>query len=376
MASSEEYRLSLDSRDLGTVAGVACVASLERRTTRTGDPYLDVNLRNRTGAISAKVWKEGVPAWAEIQPGDAVWVEGRIKPGYRAGTEQELEVREVRLLDPEHWVRNEMNPECPVPLHVLAARFEALCTRLSPPARSLLDVVIDQVGREAFWTAPAAQGHHHAYLRGLVEHSIEVGEIACRIADTEPYGSHIDRDALIVGALVHDIGKVHEYCWQGEPIRFSPEGRLRSHISRGPEIVALATATNSNDLVEAGLNPRIIDVVQHVQESHHGMREWGSPVEPCTLEAVIVHIADLASARLRSMLDDLQSGVPNDAGWVMPPSFRKRPVLTLNPAVCPNSGDADPTGSSESTLNMATPVAEFIVVRAPAPHSPNTQEDR
>jgi 3'-5' exoribonuclease len=258
---------------------------------------------------------------------------------------------------------------------VLTARFEALCAKLSPPARDLLDAVIDKVGQDDYSTAPAAQGHHHAYLRGLVEHSIEVGEIACRIAETEPYGSHIDRNALIVGALLHDVGKVHEYCWQGEPIRFSPEGRLRSHISRGPEIVALATATNRNDLVDAGLNPRVIEVVQHIQESHHGLREWGSPVEPCTLEAVIVHIADLASARLRSMLDDLQSGMPNDAGWVMPPGFRKRPVLTLYPPHRPVSGDDELTESNETAWSTTNPVAEFLVIQSATTLSPCARED-
>lgn len=319
-------RLQLADLSVGTsITGLACVRQKELRTTKGGDPFLCVEVRNATGGAAGKIWKERVGDWDGIMVGDAVSLTATVKPGYQGGP-PELDIIEVAQQG-EHPVRLELNPVCPTPLQELEERFGALSGQLSSPVRELLDVVLEHAGPERFWTAPAAKMHHHAYVRGLVEHSIEVAEIACRTCEIASYRDHVDRDALIIGALLHDLGKVVEYEWVGCPIDISAAGRLQHHTVTGPEMVAVAVSHHGNRLRAAGVRGAMVQSLKHIQASHHGRPEWGSSVEPATPEAVIIHMADMMSAKVRGALDDVTSAKPDKDGWVQPVGFRKRPIL-------------------------------------------------
>src|SRR5690606_8647752 len=141
------------------------------------------------------------------------------------------------------------------------------------------DVVLSGVGRDRFASAPAAIRHHHAYLQGLLEHSLEVAEIAVALAAKQPYAGLIDRDMVVVGALCHDVGKTETYEWLGVPIRISTSGYLRSHVARGAEMVTAIVAEEPS-----GLRPADVDLLRHIIESHHGQLDWGSPTPPRCLE--------------------------------------------------------------------------------------------
>jgi putative nucleotidyltransferase with HDIG domain len=198
----------------------------------------------------------------------------------------------------------------------------------------LLDAVLDHVGRDAWFTAPAAKSHHHHQIRGLAMHSLEVGEIAMAIAQSIPVAEHVDFDALIVGALLHDCGKIEEYSYgRGEPIDISRSGLLQYHTVSGGAMVAVAAASARQRLEDAGVHPLAVTHVMHVIASHHGQKEWGSPVEPRSLEAQIIHIADLASARTRTMLDELESDALQPDGWAIPTAWGRKPVFSLRKAL-------------------------------------------
>ena len=312
-------------------AGEACLIAREERSTRKGDPYLVVTLGNRSGRCAARIWSDKVEDWAGVAVGDGVNVKCTVTEGWNGGA-PELSVDVVEILGSDHPIRKEINPECPVPRVELVRRFRALVdTIVDPEAHVLLDLVLDSErnGRtiwEDMVAAPAAMTHHHAYLGGLLEHSIEVATISLQIASVEPYVHFVDPDVLIVSSLLHDLGKVEEYKYgPGEPIGISEFGRLRSHLCRGSELVALAV--HNSLAYQAGvLSPELVHAVQHVIESHHG--EYGSTVQPAFLEAAIVHLADLSSSRLRKMVDVLETA-PMVNNWAVPSGWKKSPIWNL-----------------------------------------------
>jgi 3'-5' exoribonuclease len=341
-------RFDLSELVPGTEArGATCIRSREERRTRGGKPYLIVELGNATGRSTARIWSEDLPAWDGIAPGDAVAIRARVKAGWRGGA-PELEILSVEPLPDDHPVRLELNPHAPVAREALEERFDGLADSIQrSEARRLLHLVIERVRRDRYFGAPAAVSHHHAYIGGLAEHSIEVTELALALAATDPYAGLVDRDAIVVGGLLHDIGKVDEYEWEGVPIRISRAGRLRSHISRGAEIVAQAVMDAW--AIEAGTVSELdLHHVQHVIESHHGQAEWGSPSPPRTLEAAIIHHADLASARLRPIADDLASAPADADHWLEPTGWRRGPVWAFGAAIAQECAD-QPADEPERT---------------------------
>ena len=322
-------RMDLRPLEAGrTVAGAVCLRRKVAGTTRDGKSFLTVEVGNSTGSVSAKIWSEGVGAWDGLEPGAPVHIAGRLKEGWKGGA-AELVVTSVGPLPTPHPIQLELNPIAPVPLVELTARFDHLVGYLSSAGETLLRVVLRHVGEENYWTAPAARGYHHACVRGLVWHSTEVAECSLALARATGAGDMIDVDALVVGALLHDVAKVHEYQWRGVPIDVSRHGLLTYHTSNGGVITMLAAERARDELASAGVTQQAIEHLVHVQLSHHGVPEFGSPVEPRTLEALLIHHADNASAKVRAMLDDVGSAPADADGWVAPAGWNRKPVLHL-----------------------------------------------
>jgi 3'-5' exoribonuclease len=151
---------------------------------------------------------------------------------------------------------------------------------------------------------------HHAYIGGLLEHTLSMATIADYLADHYPY---VNRDLLISGALLHDMGKVSEYSIEGE-FTFSEDGRLVGHIIRAITMVETAAA-------ELGtLSPEQTQQIVHLIASHHGTLEWGSPVIPKTLEAILLHQIDLLDSRVQGFFDHIDNDGGEEA-WTLKSSF-------------------------------------------------------
>jgi 3'-5' exoribonuclease len=155
--------------------------------------------------------------------------------------------------------------------------------------------------RELFATAPAAKQIHHARLGGLLEHSLEVVTLGLVMARL--YGAN--QAMVTAGALLHDVGKIYEYSWF-PVLDLTDQGRLLGHITIGYQLLQeRGKYLNGEKLLHLG----------HIILSHHGEIEYGSPVRPQTLEAMIVHEADLASGRLRAAADALDQGEELWTSW-------------------------------------------------------------
>ena len=297
--------------------GAACVATRTEKRTKGDKPFLVVTVRNATGSRELKVWSERMAPWRQVAVGDGVHLTGSVVEGFRGGTD--LEVARVAKLPPDHWIRAEMNPVSDVPEHVLRERFARLRGTLGrTDLLMVLDAVLDDVGFDAFFRAPAASHNHHNYVHGLVRHTLEVAEGADALLGVLHFPG-VDRDVLLTGALLHDVGKVEGYDFDGVPIQRSRLDYLQSHITRGLAIVGRVTA----ELVARGaMSEHDAIHLCHLIESHHGTNEWGSPSTPRTPEAIVLHLADMASSRMdpvRTLAKDPEADGWSDGGYRIGP---------------------------------------------------------
>lgn len=303
----------VEPTDGARIEGVTCVRATEDRTSRRGTLYRQVLLGNRNGQFPLNLFADQMAAWNGIRQGDGVWVSllGRAGSGsYGPSWSHEGVIR----LDASHPVRDDLLPLCPVPEEELRQRFADLVARMSSPAAAVLAAVLREVTEEAYWRAPAAQRLHHAVAPfGLVWHSIEVAEAALLLATLPRYTAMLKRDVLILGGLLHDVGKVLEYAVQpGVGITRAPVAAARYHTTLGIQIVTAAVTRSETELAAAGTPRWLVDAVLAVIESHHAIREHGSPTAPASAESWVLHAADLASARLAATYDALDTATPLD----------------------------------------------------------------
>lgn len=260
---------------------------LEPFRDRTRGHFLTLVLSDRSGQIIARVW-EGAPELAEqFQAGDVLKVAGDVE-AYQDRVQ--LIVNRLRPAQPDEYDLADFLPATEkIPQALLADALDYVGRIQNPHLRALVTRFYDDPDFQSrLMRAPAARRVHHAYLGGLLEHLIEVLKLCEAIIALYP---ELSADLLYAGALLHDLGKLREYTWEGE-IDYTDEGRLVGHIVINAEVVSRAIA----ELPEFPEDLRLR--VLHMLVSHHGRYEWGSPRRPQTLEAIALHHAYDLSAQI------------------------------------------------------------------------------
>jgi 3'-5' exoribonuclease len=263
-----------------------------RRTTRDGRAYLLCTLRDKTGQISSVFWNvpDYVDAWARA--GAAVLVTGQA-----ALYKDALQVNITDMNASHEPDMAELLPSSERDRQEMITELQGRIGRLAEPWQTLVSyLLLDDSFLNSFANAPAARGMHHAYVGGLLEHSLSMAAIAEFLADHYPY---VNKDLLLTAALLHDMGKTAEYTVEGA-FSMTEDGRLVGHIVRA--IVLIEKAATDVGFPEAELRHLI-----HLIASHHGTHEWGAPVLPKTLEAVLLHQIDLLDSRLQGFLDHIRN---------------------------------------------------------------------
>ncbi|MGO9568982.1 MAG: 3'-5' exoribonuclease YhaM family protein [Desulfomonilaceae bacterium] len=271
------------------------VRSKEPRKTRAGQDYLDLVLGDATGAISGKMWPESVRKWGqEFNPGDIVKVEARVE-AYR--DRPQVVVDKIRLADPSEIPDlSALIRMSPFDSESLFEEVKGTAESLAPPELAKLVVEILDRHSDAIKTFPAARMIHHAYRGGLIEHIATVTRKVEAILNLE---KNINRGIALAGAILHDIGKIHELAPAGGGR--TSEGRLIGHLILGVNLVR-------GIAVEQGVVDRAwLREVEHILLSHHGETQFGSPVKPLTREAILVHFIDNLDAKLKIINEALES---------------------------------------------------------------------
>jgi 3'-5' exoribonuclease len=262
----------------------------------SGDQRFAVlTLGNCTGRIvTAPFWAEELPRLDGITRGRVVQVIGEIAL-YR--DQQQLRVTSIRLLPNENIAWDDLLPSAgdtsPYWKLVDNWRGEIAGKRLRDTLALFYE---DPHFRHVYDRCPASVSGHHAELGGLLRHTCEVANIARAVSQT----CQADGDLVVAGVLLHDIGKLESYSWQGG-FAYTDRGSLYGHVVLG----SLMLARRVREASPMPCTEHELDILQHLVLSHHGRLEFGAPVPPMTLEAEILHYSDNASARTASMAEAL-----------------------------------------------------------------------
>jgi len=271
------------------VKAVFLVSERRLLTARNGKPYGKIILSDKTGDILGMVWDEAQEQVSIIAPGDVV--------GVRASAESyenrlQLRIEKITKLSDQEVDITSLVPSSSRDITSMVDEFEQACSSIkNSHLRLLIKRIFAREGvREGFMKAPAAKGIHHNYIGGLLEHTLFV----LRAMDALlPVYAHMgfNRDMLVMGAIVHDLGKIYEYTYT-KIIDITPMGRLLGHIYLSANMVD-QDASSIEDFPEE-LKLQLL----HMILGHHGQLEFGSPKLPMTKEAVFLHMLDDLDAKL------------------------------------------------------------------------------
>jgi 3'-5' exoribonuclease len=288
--------------DNATVVTYFAIASLSIRDKKTGGgQYLALSLCDKTGSIEARMWEDFAESIDSCSEGCYVKVQGQISKyqGKYQITLTKLRNAAASEVDPADFV-----PTTRFDIGEMAAELHSYVDAFSnADLRRLVFAFLDDpaIG-PAFREAPAAKVLHHAWLGGLLEHVLTLVRV-CRAA--APFYAEVDPDLLVTGAILHDIGKVHELAW-GSTFSYTLEGQLIGHISIAQGMLREKIATLPN------FPGRLRVLVEHMILSHHGKYEFGSPKLPMTPEAILLSALDDVEAKMQAMRNefgrDLASG--------------------------------------------------------------------
>ena len=270
------------------------ILEVERRGGDT--PHTILTFGNASGRLpSAPFWQEDQPKIAGLAPGDVAQVIGEIAL-YRG--HRQLKVTSLRPLPKGAVDLGQLVPSIgdPAPYWKTLDGWRAEIVR--PRLAATLELFYaDDDFRLRYEACPASLAGHHAVLGGLLKHTAEVATIARAIARV----CRAEQDLVLAGVLLHDIGKLESYGWEGGLFTMSEAGTLHGHVVLGALMLDRAVrAAHPMPCTEQELA-----ILQHLVLSHHGRLEYGAAVAPMTLEAEVLHYADNASAKTASMADAL-----------------------------------------------------------------------
>jgi 3'-5' exoribonuclease len=239
------------------VAGVYACTRKDRLTTRAGQPYLAVELRDRTGAIPGRVFREADVMSGRFDRGDLVRIAGRVE---RFRDELQIDLKTIARVADDDVDPAQFLPVAYRDLDELDGFLEHLAREVHDKGlAALLESLLADDALRADWRrAPCTRAGHHAYLGGLLEHTVAVGTLALDLCQLHP---RLDSDLLISAALVHDLGKTREFSY-GAEIALSEEGRLLGHVELG-------LAMLRDRRVPALSNERML-ALAHCVLCHHG----------------------------------------------------------------------------------------------------------
>lgn len=282
-------------QDSDFAQGFALVVRKEVRQDRKGRDYVDLELADATASLAAKIWPDSPAIRETFAEKDFIAFKGTVRE-YRDQLQLNLDhCRRVNEGDREKGFDEALLiPSSPEGIEPLWCRLQAIFPeRLERPGlRRLCREVLDRHGAE-LKEHPAAKSIHHAYRGGLLEHVVQMSELAIQVCERYP---EVDQDLVLLGVLLHDLGKLRELG--AMPVNeYTLEGKLVGHITIGHNMLKAAWEALGDDAPADNLRLHL----EHLVLSHHGNREYGSPVVPSTVEAFVLHWLDDLDSKLNQL---------------------------------------------------------------------------
>lgn len=299
---SKIFIASIRDRDL--VDSVYLVKEKIMAMAKNGKPYMTLRLMDKSGEIEGRVWDNVDQLAATFDKDDFVAV--RSKASVYLGKMQLIISELVRV--PEDKVNlADFLPESDRSIAEMESELRALVDTFSDQhLKALMKAFFDDPSfMELYRTAPAAKGMHHVYLGGLLEHSLAVSRLVDAVV---PLYADLNRDLLIAGALLHDVGKVREMTYL-RSFDYTDEGKLIGHITIGVEML------QERILNIPGFPPELGMLLKHMLLSHHGQYEYGSPKRPKTVEATILNYLDDLDSKINGIRTHIRKESENHGRW-------------------------------------------------------------
>jgi 3'-5' exoribonuclease len=275
------------------VQGFALLTKKEQRQDRNGKSFLDMEIVDASGAMVAKVWADSPALNALFEPHQFIAFRGSVK-NYRDQLQLSIDDCREATDDDRRFGFDEalLIPSTREDIGDLWTRLERLLQEevRRPVLRRLAAETLAVHGR-ALREHPAAKSMHHAYRGGLLEHVVSMAELAVRVGE---HYRDLDRDLVLLGVLFHDLGKLRELG--AMPVNdYTLEGRLVGHVVIGRDLLRERCAA-----IE-GFPEDLQLLLEHLVLSHQGKKEFASPVEPMTPEAVVLHFIDDLDSKLNQL---------------------------------------------------------------------------
>lgn len=285
-----------DLKEMSEFEGPFLVKLINLHMDKNGKAYVMLVLMDKTGEIEARAWDNAQRIFDAIKSQDIVRVSGKVN--FYQGKKQ-IVLHAAEAAAPGAYPLERFVQSSKYDIERMYTDLLAMMNSLEDPfAKKLaLTILEDEDLKKRIVRAPAAKSVHHAYAGGLLEHVLSV----CRILDKlavhyrNYYGRAVSRDLLLLGGLLHDIGKIFELSFE-RGTEYSSEGRLLGHLIQGCELVDKTCAKIPSFPEKLQL------LVKHQILAHHGKMEYGSPKLPHTVEALIVHMIDDLDSKVNSIL--------------------------------------------------------------------------
>ncbi|MCL2574583.1 MAG: HD domain-containing protein [Defluviitaleaceae bacterium] len=275
----------------------------ETLKTKGGKNYMSMILADKTGTISAKVWTLNNDIQS-FEAGDFIKIEAAVVTYV---DDLQLNVRKIRKSMAGEYLPADYVPTTDKDIDAIYAAICEMIKSIENPhiGQLLTNIFIENAKiKNDFMTNSAARSMHHAYMGGLCEHTLSVAQICDFLA---PRYKFVNRDLLIAAALLHDIGKIFELSDFPEN-DYTDDGKLLGHIIIGVEFIA-TEAAKVEDFPHT-----LKSLLQHCILSHHGRHEYGSPILPKTMEAMLLSYADITDAHTK-MLEESLEKLPASGDW-------------------------------------------------------------
>jgi 3'-5' exoribonuclease len=282
----------LASRENREITGFFVAGWKQVRTNRDGGRYFALTLQDHTGQIEARMWE--IDEAGEFEAGDVVKVLGDVS---RFNEKLQIKVNKIRRAAPGEYELGDFVPQSERDIAEMWVELEGWATSLrDPDLKALVEAFLNDAEiAVALKQAPAAKSMHHAWMGGLLEHILSLMGLCELAAQHYP---EVNRDLLLTGVVLHDIGKLRELSW-GTSFDYTLEGQLLGHITIGIGMIEQKIGSIPNFPAAKRL------LVEHLVLSHHGEYEFGSPKLPMTPEAMLLHYLDNLDAKMQTVRSEL-----------------------------------------------------------------------
>jgi 3'-5' exoribonuclease len=299
-----------------TVESVFLVTHKALLKDKNGKPYLNVQLGDRSGFVEGRIWERALQFNQDFNKSDYVRLKGNV---VTFQGHLQLNVQDIQTIPVDSVERDDFLPHTTKDIESMYQELLAICSESfrNPHVKNLiLSILEDEEMGPLFKRAPAAKSNHHAWIGGLLEHVLQLVKVG---RDVLPHYPMANGDLVLAGLILHDFGKIYELSAE-RSLDYTDRGQLVGHLIISVEIL-LKKASTQSDFPE-----KILHHLEHILLSHHGHLEFGSPKEPMTLEALMVHHLDNMDSKLQGFLDSLARERESDSSWSTPGFLFKRPL--------------------------------------------------